>query len=1234
MNMEEKDIKQQEEVKEQEIVGPVEYRRLLSPCNIDVKDTSHFAVDDLRYALGHTDSRNIAITGHFGSGKSSVANTCIDEMGICDEVLRISMSTFALAPEERQNHDEIEYKIVQHLLYKCDASRIPDSGFKRLHRPEDRDYRKPIVMSLCALACCIIAFEPAMLRINSFYDAYYRLLGDLAGWWVNLIADIASIGYLFYFLFRVCVYFVPRFDKFKNIKIEAKGVALEASKNTEVSVFNKYLDEIIYIIQANQYNYILFEDLDRLKDSDKLFLKIRELNMLINESEAFKKRDRVVRFIYAIRDDVFTRELRTKCFDYIVAVVPVVDHYNVTDYLIKEYKRKGLFKTIDAAVMEQLLSKVSGLRELKNIVNEYTLFEKSLRAHIGKGSDKYEQKMLAVIVYKNIFPQDFAKAYKKEGLFYSVFREKKQFYEDKTKGLRERLATATQTMNEMREKIVNTRKQYLETLNDGRTIIKLIKNGYDYTLEQVANRDNLFELFRNNEFDKYTYIEDDRETVGESGYDFVFKELENKITEDEGYDEAVFVDQEKYTKANEDRINLEKEIKVIENTSLSELIKDIGSKKTTEILNGIYKKEYPQNDEKAPNKVNSDMVDALQGMLYGGYITEDYYLYISMFYEGATSESDYQFRSSIRHGKEWPYDYKLNNAKSVVDKLGVEDFKHKSILNYDVLNYILESKQEHYIPSFVETARKTPGFIVGYSQLAGFVNDEFFTRVFAGWDSCVNIIRDQERAEDTEELLKLFFKECPLNIRLTDDEKRYLNGRYQFIQAHIIDLSLDKLRQFVRHYGLCFDSLVVPNKDAQSFYDYCIESKRFVINKWNLGVVLGEDFNRKPMTAILGLKNDTVKAYVVKDLEKLSALFPDTCKEEEREGMAYLLKEAALIHPWLENYVADQEYIFETLDDLTPEGCSILLSKDKVAITWRNVYVAFRQFDKTVKDVLKDFVIRHVDELAPQVCDLPDDQTVELQEALMVTGILPFDVFKKLINTFDLPYVYKDIIRIKDEERIGLLLENDRMEYDGETLAFVFENCSQQLTASYFIRFYDEAMADEEIDVNEYVTNDFCVAILNSGLSADKKGLFLVSHARIDASGKEPSVLAGMILQFYLTHGFVAGIKKELLLSALQCYRGEKEWFLKISLINKYNATMIYDRDFEEQLIYSLRREEYSKLNTTYGRAKFDVNDENRTLLAFLKDKGHYVNDFEPRFDEREKKEKFFVSFKSFMPER
>jgi len=107
-----------------------DYRTLLSPCIIPNEDSSHLAVDDLVFALKQSDSRNIAVTGHYGSGKSSVVNTAIREMGIDDNVLRISMSTFSLKTEPQSANDalysdEVEYKIVQHLLYKCDKNRIP-----------------------------------------------------------------------------------------------------------------------------------------------------------------------------------------------------------------------------------------------------------------------------------------------------------------------------------------------------------------------------------------------------------------------------------------------------------------------------------------------------------------------------------------------------------------------------------------------------------------------------------------------------------------------------------------------------------------------------------------------------------------------------------------------------------------------------------------------------------------------------------------------------------------------------------------------------------------------------------------------------------------------------------------------------------------------------------------------------------------------------------------------------
>ena len=341
-------------------------------------------------------------------------------------------------------------------------------------------------------------------------------------------------------------------------------------------------------------------------------------------------------------------------------------------------------------------------------------------------------------------------------MFYKIFKNKSLFSEDETKELREKANASILSMNEAREKIINIRKQYLEKLNDEVEVTSLIKDGYDYTLGQVASRDYLFGLFINDEFDRYTYTDHNREETGSMTYNFVFDEIEKKVTEDMCYYEAIDELSQAYNRSNDERLKLEKEIKVIENTALREVLRKIGGEKARAVFNKIYVKEYPAK-ENEPQTVNYEMVDTLLTMIYGGYITEDYYLYISKFYEGATSESDYQFTNAVLQGTERPFDQKLDNVKSVIRKFRVEDFKNNSILNYDILNYLLDNKEEHFLTSFIQTARKNPEFIVSYFQMSEKVNDQFFTRVFDGWDSCVNVIKGQEKAENSDVLLKLFW---------------------------------------------------------------------------------------------------------------------------------------------------------------------------------------------------------------------------------------------------------------------------------------------------------------------------------------------------------------------------------------------------------------------------------------------------------------------------------------------
>lgn len=1193
-----------------------EFRRLLSPCDISTDDmSSHIAVDDLRFALEHPDSRNIAITGNYGSGKSSVVKTCIDEMGIEKDVLRISMSTFSI--DKGDKHPEVEYKIVQHLLYKCDKTKIPYSRFQQLHHIEENKLKKYISWGLIAVVCFIIAFEPKFIRIESIYQLYdwfFGLFGKNVGKVINIIADILSLGYLMWFAYKIGIYLARKINRLRNIKVEAKGVTLEAS--VEVSVFNKYLEEILYIIQANHYKYILFEDLDRIDDSDRLFLKIRELNMLINESVAFKRENRVIRFIYAIRDDIFSRELRTKCFDYIVAVVPVVDHYNVSDYLIKEYKSKGLFKTVDNTVLEQLLSKVSGLRELKNIVNEYSLFEKSLKTHLSDDVENYEQRLLAVIVYKNLYPQDFAMVYQKHGLLYQAFQKKQSFYEGFTKPLEEKAKAAKQNMDEARKNIVSIRKQYLLALNNGFSVTKFIKDGYDYTLDQVANRDNLFDLFTEDAFDRYTYIEDDGETVGESGYDFSFTDLEKDVSEDMGYFEAVNENQNKYIDNFEESVKLEKEIKVFENTALRELIRELGPDSAKNILKGICDVEYPIIKDE-PRIEYTNMTDTLYSMLYGGYISEDYYLYISKFYEGATSENDYQFINAILQGAERPYDQKLDSPKRVLGKLEVDVFKNKNILNYDIVNYLLDGQQEHFLSTFIDTARKNPDFIVNYYLMAEPVNNKFFTKIFYGWDSCINIIRGQEKAENGEILLKLFLRESPSGIKLTDEEINYLNGKYEFININIQMIVIKRLEHLINTFNLHFDNLVVPNSNSIELYKYCLRNKHFTINKNNMMVILGENFSKKPMTAILGIDEIRLKNYLTKNQNTIVQYFDSECNEESRDAILYMIKENVADEEWLIEYIRKQKYVFEKIDDLDSHAIDLILNADKMSVSWALI-LDIININGELTESLNNFIKLHTESLSQSKCAGLDNLINILHTELFNDTNQAFEEYTRLLNSFDQNFTLKEIKGLSDD-KLAEIIRQRKIEGNPEIFEYLNQNSEEFVVDDYLKLHFDVLLDEEGIDWNECIRNSMGVHILESNLTLAQKKRFMDERLIIQ-DGSDAEKLSHLVC-FYYFEGGVQDADDELIIQALNTYQSSGSWELKIKLINKCNATWEYDTERENKLLKSLGGE-YIRLTYPRGWANFDVNQYNEELLFFLQDSGHYINNIDVKDGQ------YYVTFK------
>lgn len=259
----------------------------------------------LSFALENSRIKNIALSGPYGSGKSSIIRTY--EKNNDYKFLNISLASFKEDDDNSINTTLIERSILQQMLYGADANKLPYSRFKRISIPE-----QPLFKSL------LLALWP-MVSIFLYYN--HNKLLNLESFSLHWFGGIS----LFAFVISLPVVFISDIYKasfgFSLKKFSLKNAEIETCEISENSILNRHLDEIIYFFQVTNYDVVVIEDLDRFGDPE-IFVKLREINKLINDNE--NNHDQI-KFLYALKDDMFAHSNRAKFFDFIIPVVPIIN---------------------------------------------------------------------------------------------------------------------------------------------------------------------------------------------------------------------------------------------------------------------------------------------------------------------------------------------------------------------------------------------------------------------------------------------------------------------------------------------------------------------------------------------------------------------------------------------------------------------------------------------------------------------------------------------------------------------------------------------------------------------------------------------------------------------------------------------------------------------------------------------------------------------------------------------
>ena len=280
----------------------------LTPINdVDLKVYEQ-AID---YVFDNSDIKNVAISGSYSSGKSSLLASYKNKHENL-KFLNISLTHFKSLDEEEGTdvkESALEGKILNQLLHQIPSKNIPQTNFRVKKKTSIASVIKPtfVIVLFLIFAVYFTCFNIWKEYVNSFPDGNTKkILVYSTHPYTMMIVGIVFIGLVF-----SIIYTLINTQKNKNIlrKFNFKGTEIEIFNGEEDSYFDKYLNEVLYLFENADADVIVFEDLDRF-GANIIFERLHEINRLAN-IHLKNENKKILRFFYLLRDDIFVSKDRT-----------------------------------------------------------------------------------------------------------------------------------------------------------------------------------------------------------------------------------------------------------------------------------------------------------------------------------------------------------------------------------------------------------------------------------------------------------------------------------------------------------------------------------------------------------------------------------------------------------------------------------------------------------------------------------------------------------------------------------------------------------------------------------------------------------------------------------------------------------------------------------------------------------------------------------------------------------
>ena len=1029
----------------------------------------------LDFAFSNKDIKNIAITGIYGAGKSTVWNTYVKETKK-ENIITVSLGKYedniqkirikSEANEDKDNNSEtkdkdseaknkdtnydiigehildnenrVERQIINQILSQINAKDIPLSkyGFKSNK------------------SCCTILFETLALLgflTSIFLWVYRKGFVSYTGFnpiCVVLLCTIMLFPSLLYFSYR---YFRENIFRISKIKFRGAEADLGYNDKNDETVLDRDIKELVYLIKSSNSKIIVFEDLDRY-DNIAIYTKLRELNFLLNKYSITKDEDEVIRFIYMIKDGIFKSKNRTKFFDYIIPIVPIVDSKNSESMML------NLLGDLNSLIDERLIFKISlyidDMRLIKNIINEFIIYKDIINID---GLELSYDKLFSLIVLKNIFPYEFDMLQEDKGCLFDIINEIERLKNTQRKTLKER--------NEEIQKELDSKIEY-DSL-EYKTLINNLNDSIRIEIESLK-----FIRHKIQGFEKEVLIRKTKEYI-------LFKDLEK--------------DEDKFNKIcdllieiniNKKFLNLDKELLLI-----------VSSSEKNDVLN-----------DNSKTITNKNYLSLIRVLIEQGYLDKNYWHYKGYFYKGSLGVNDIIFIKNINESKEQDHLLDVETPSEIINRLEKEDFYKFNILNKRILEYCInEDKIEHVVAIsssvfYNKDYKKLAEILESYDY--DIIERYIFTLLIY---NSANIVELLEVSKDfyfntyNNILIAIYTKEH-IDTKTIEKFNLYLENNWKVVSLLPEDRK-DIFYNNISNVGVKFIDLqgdeintdIIKNIESLNAYKLCVKNivyitEKVLVKSVQYGNLLSEIYN----SSLLECKNYIDNNFDL-FLEEYINKNENENKEEFINGENILIK---ILNSGITNgdkikylnlnnteltNISDFSNAFNNEDILNYmfERNLIVFNKDNIKSYCENIEKSSKEFIDYLERNLNG---SNVDEILKGNSDMCNEfiNNPELRDGL-------FEYIYKYANE-PIETLDSDL----SEERINLLLEKELIEINYQNIKLLLE----KLRRNDVVKVFDYYKGDfEDTIINEMIKQeleeDLIYDLVNSKIS-DKNSKKLV----------------------------------------------------------------------------------------------------------------------------------------------